>query len=282
MRPDAFKDQVAIITGASSGIGRALALQLAGQGAKVAIAARRTDRLEQVAAECRSLGGVVLVVPTDVTLEEQCRLLVEKTVDTFGRLDMLINNAGLTVVSPFEKFPDLGLFRHILDVNFYGAVHCSYHALPHLKKAAGRLVAVSSLAGKAAIPFNSSYVSSKYALHGFYDALRMELAPAGVSVTVVCPYWVVSEFHEAQLNRRGIPVGPRGRALYTKRTMTSEKCARMTLRAAHARRRELLMGPGWLAGWLKLLAPGFTDWFLVKIFLEPAIRRARSGKIKTT
>jgi short-subunit dehydrogenase len=206
---------------------------------------------------------------------------VEKTITKYGRLDMLINNAGLTTVSLFDKFPDLRLFRHTLDVNFYGAVYCTYYALPHLKQSKGRIVAMSSLGGKAAIPFNTPYISSKYALHGFYDALRMELSQHGVSVTVICPYWVVSEFHEAQLNKDGVPRGPRGRTIYTKKMMTAERCAQITLRAAHKRRREVLMGPGMLAVWLKFLAPGILDWFSVKMILEPIIRRAkREGSVK--
>jgi short-subunit dehydrogenase len=282
MKTELFYKQVAIVTGASAGIGKALALQLAGQGAKVAIAARRAERLEEVAAECRTLGGEVLVVPTDVTDETQCKLLVEKTVSTFGRLDLLINNAGLAASALFDEFLDLNLFRHTLDVNFYGAVNCTYYALPHLKQTRGRIVAISSLGGKAAIPYNTPYCSSKYALHGFCDSLRMELSQSGVSVTVICPWWVATEFHAAQLNKDGIPRGAaRGRDMYTKKTMSAERCAEITLKAAHRRQREVLMGPGWLAVWLKVLAPGLLDWLAVKVFLEPVIRRTRAAEAKS-
>jgi short-subunit dehydrogenase len=267
---------VVIVTGASAGIGRALALQLASQGAKLAIAARRVERLEQVAAECRALGSDVLVIPTDVTDEAQCKNLVEQTLAAFGRLDMLINNAGLAASALFDEFPDLHLFRQTMNVNFYGAVHCSYYAIPYLKQSMGRIVAVSSLGGKAAIPYNTPYCASKYALHGFYDALRMELASHGVSVTVVCPSWVVTEFHEAQMDKNGVPHGARGRTIYSKRTMTADQCAGITLRAAHKRCREVLMGLGVLTVWLKTLAPGLVDWLAIKVFLEPAIRRAKA------
>ena len=280
MRQDAFRNQVAIVTGASTGIGRALALQLSDQGAKVVLAARRADRLEQVAGECRALGGDAMVVPTDVSDEAQCKTLVERTVTTFGRLDMLINNAGLAASALLDEFPDLHLFKHTMEVNFYGAVFCTYYALPYLKQSTGRIVAISSVGGKAAIPYNTPYCASKYALHGFFDALRMELYPNGVSVTVVCPYWVVTEFHEAQLNKDGVPRGPRGRSIYTNKMMTAERCARITIRAALKRHREVLMGPGTLAVWLKLIAPGFLDWFSVKMFLEPVIRRAKAAQSK--
>ena len=190
----------------------------------------------------------------------------------------VINNAGLAVSGLFADFPDLHLFKHVLDVNFYGAVYCTYYAIPYLKQTRGRIVAISSLSGKAAIPFNTPYISSKHAMHGFYDALRMELSSHGISVTVVCPYWVVTEFAEAQMDKNGVPRGARGRALYTKKMMTADQCTEITLRAAYKRRREVLMGPGGLTVWLKILAPGFVDWLAVKVFLEPAIRRAKAAQ----
>lgn len=279
MKADAFRGQVALITGASAGIGRALALQLAAQGASVGLAARRAERLEQVAAECRALGGEALILPTDVTDEAQCRAAVEKIVAHFGQLDMLINNAGLAVVAPLSEHPDLRLFRHTMEVNFHGTVSCTYHALPHLVASHGRIVGISSMAGKAALPYNTPYCASKYALHGFYDALRMELAPQGVSVTVVCPWWVATEFHAAQLTKEGAPVGAeRGQDIYTARTMSAERCAAIALRAACRRRREVLMGPGAPLAWLKALAPGLVDWIAVKVVLEPIIRRARAAQ----
>jgi len=273
-----FQGQVVIVTGASAGIGEALALQLANQGAKVVIAARRAERLEEVAAECRSLGGEVLAVPTNVSDEAQCKALIEKAVEKFGRLDLLVNNAGLAASALFDEFPNLGLFKHTVDVNFYGVVYCTYYALPFLKQTKGRIVAISSLGGKAALPYNTPYCASKYALHGFYDALRMELRQHGVSCTVICPSWVATEFHEAQLNKDGVPRGAAGRAYYTKRTMTAEHCAQITLNAAFKRRREVVMGPGGLAVWLKALAPGFVDWLAVKVFLGAAVRRARTSR----
>ncbi|HLO15410.1 MAG TPA: SDR family oxidoreductase [Anaerolineales bacterium] len=276
MKSDAFNDQVVIVTGASAGIGKSLALILASQCAKVVIAARRVERLEQIAEQCHVFCGEVTVVPTDVSDEAQCKALIEKTIAMYGRLDMLINNAGLAASALFDEFPDLCLFKHTMDVNFYGAVYCTYYALPYLKKSHGRIVAVSSLGGKAAIPYNAPYCSSKYALHGFYDSLRMELHQHGVSCTVVCPWWVATEFHESQLNKDGVPRGARGRAYYTKRTMTADQCAKIVLNAAEKRRREVLMGPGPLAAWFKVIAPGLLDWLTFKVFLEPAIRRAKA------
>jgi NAD(P)-dependent dehydrogenase (short-subunit alcohol dehydrogenase family) len=280
MKTDVFRDQVVIITGASSGIGKSLALQLAGQGAKVVVAARRAERLEEVAEECRQRGGEALVVPTNVSNEAQCNELIEKTVAVFGRLDMLINNAGLAVVALFREYPDLHLFRHAMDINFYGAVHCTYYALPYLMQTKGRIVTVSSLGGKGGLPYNTSYTASKYALHGLYDSLRMEMHPHGVSITMICPYWVVTEFHEAMLDKKGTPRGKQGRAIYTKKMMTAERCAEITLDAAYKRRREVLMGPGKLLNWLKLIAPGLLDWLSIKTILEPIAKRTSVGKIE--
>ena len=280
MKKDMFRGQVVIVTGASSGIGRSCALQLAGQGAKVALAARRADLLEQVAAECRQRGGEALVVPTDISDEVQCEALVEKTVAAFGQINMLVNNAGLAASALFDEFPDLKLFKRTMDVNFYGAAYCTYYALPHLKRTGGRVVMISSLGGKAALPYNTPYCSSKFALHGFSDTLRMELKPHGVSVTVVCPSWVATGFHEAQMDKNGTPRGPRGRAYYKKNTMTSDRCAQIVLDAAFKRRREVLMSIGGLAVWLKVIAPSLVDWLSVKMFLEPAIKRAKAGKVE--
>ena len=280
MKADAFRDQTVIVTGASSGIGRALALQLAGQGAKVALAARRADLLEQVAAACRQAGGEALAVPTDIADEVQCRMLVEKTVATFDRLDLLVNNAGLAVIARLEDYSNLDLFRHTMDVNFYGAVSCTYHALPYLKRTHGRIVAISSLGGKAALPYNTPYVASKFAMHGFFDSLRMELMQHGVSVTIICPSWVVTGFNEARLDKNGVPKGESGRAIYSKKTMSAGRCAEITLQAAAKRRREVLMGPGHLAAWLNVLAPGLVDWIAVNLFLKAAARRERQNNKK--
>ena len=277
MKTDVFRDQVVIVTGASAGIGKSLALLLAGQGAKVALAARRAEQLELVAEECLQRGGESLVVPTDVSNEAQCKALVEKTVATFGKLDMLVNNAGLAVVARLEDYSNLTLFKHTIDVNFYGAVYCTYYALQYLKQSNGRIVAVSSLGGKMQAPYNSAYVSSKFAMQGFFDSLRIELIRHGVSVTIICPYWVVTGFHEAQLDKDGVPRGSRGRGIYTEKMMTAEHCAEIILQAAYKRKRELMMGPGNLIAWLKLLSPGLVDRFVIS-FLKAAVRREQENR----
>jgi short-subunit dehydrogenase len=271
-RPD-FRDHAVIITGASSGIGRSLALRLADQGAQVVLAARSVERLGALAQACGHRGGRALVVPTDVSDEAQCRALVERAVDEYGRLDMLINSAGVGLVARLDELPDLSLFKHVLDVNFGGALHCTYYALPGLKESKGRLVNISSLGGRVAIPHNAAYIASKFALEGFSESLRTELRTDGVSVTVISPYWVVTEFHERYLDKDGRPKGPGGRAIYASGTMTADRCARIILEAAHRRKREVVMRPGRFALWCKLLAPNLLDRLVLRFFLRPAVRR---------
>ncbi len=273
-----YQGKAVVVTGASSGIGRALALRLADQGARIALAARDAQRLDALAEECRQRGGTAIAVPTDVTDEAQCKALIERTVAEFGRLDVLINNAGIGATGLLEELPDLTVFRQVMDVNFHGTVACTYYAVKHLKQTQGRIVNISSLGGKSPLPYNTNYIASKHAVHGFSDSLRMELAQAGVSVTLICPYWVVTEFHERLMDKDGTPRGPQGRAIYSQKTMTADQCAAITLKAAAKRKREVLMGPGWWAVWLRLIAPGLADRITITMVLKPAARRVKKAQ----
>ena len=280
MTTNTFREKTVVVTGASSGIGKALTLQLADEGAWLALAAREVQRLDALVLECQQRGGKAIAIPTDVADESQCCTLIQRTRETYGRIDMLVNNAGMAVVSKLEDLPDLHHFKQVMDVNFYGMVYCTYYALPHIKEASGRIVNVSSLGGVIAIPFNTSYIASKFAVNGFSDSLRMELTKAGVSVTVICPYWVVTEFHERYLDRNGKPKGPSGRAIYTDKTMTANRCAQIILKAARRRKREVLMGPGRMGVWLKLIAPNLVDKMVVEAVLRPAAKRVSEDDIK--
>ena len=280
MTTDTFREKTVVVTGASSGIGKALTLQLADEGAWLALAAREVQRLNALVLECQQRGGKAIAIPTDVADESQCCTLIQRTRETYGRIDMLVNNAGMAVVSKLEDLPDLHHFKQVMDVNFYGMVYCTYYALPYIKEASGRIVNVSSLGGVMAIPFNTSYIASKFAVNGFSDSLRMELTKAGVSVTVICPYWVVTEFHERYLDRNGKPKGPSGRGIYTDKTMTANRCAQIILKAARRRKREVLMGPGRMGVWLKLIAPNLVDKMVVEAVLRPAAKRVSEDDIK--
>jgi len=267
-----------IITGASSGIGKALSLRLAQEGAWLALAARDSVRLEALASDCQQLGGRAIALPMDVSDESQCQKMIQHARDHYGRIDMLINNAGMSVVSKLEELSDLCLFKQVMEVNFYGAVHCTFHALLHLKESRGRIVNVSSVGGLLAAPYNTPYVSSKFAMNGFSESLCMELSSDGVSVTLICPYWVITEFHERYLDKKGNPKGPSGRALYIKNMMTAEQCADIIMEAARGRKRQVVMSPGGLGMWLKLLVPEWMDKLTIQRFLKPVAKRLGEKK----
>jgi short-subunit dehydrogenase len=248
-----------IITGASAGIGEALAVALSARGANVALAARDAQALERVKARCEAAGGRALVVPTDVGDPAACRQLVERTVAAFGGVDVLVNNAGITMHSRFEDVKDLDLFERIMRINYLGAVHCTYHALPHLKARKGLLVAVSSLTGKTGVPTRTGYAASKHAMQGFFDSLRIELLGTGTDVLVVSPGFVATDIRARALGPEGKPLGESQRD-ESGPTMDVETCANIILRAMEKRERDVVMTlTGRVGQVLKLVAPGLLD-----------------------
>lgn len=196
--------RVALLTGASSGIGRATALRLGSLGVRTALAARTESALEEVAGQIRAAGSEALAVPTDVTDAEQCRLAVSRTVERFGRLDMLICCAGVSMRSRFEE-TDLAAIEQLFRVNFWGTLYPTRYAIPHLKTTRGSLVAVSSLVGKRGTPTYAAYGASKFAVQGLYESLRLELAPDGIHVGVVSPGHVATPLRDNVLGPDGKP-----------------------------------------------------------------------------
>lgn len=252
-----FRDNVVVLTGASAGIGKAIALQLADQGACLMLAARDEARLDEVARECRARGARAECTPTDVAQEEDCERLIGSTVASFGRVDTLINNAGISMVSRFDQIGDLRAVERIMRVNYFGSVYCTHYALPYLKLTRGRIVGVSSLTGKTGVPTRSAYAASKHAMAGFFDSLRIELMESGVSVTMIYPGFVATEIRTRGIGPGGGPAphGNRGAD-----TMSADECARLTIAAAAERRREVVMTLQAKVGmWLKLLAPDMVD-----------------------
>ncbi len=253
-----FTDKVVIITGASSGIGRELAHQLAGQGAWLALAARNTVRLEEARVECVQRGGKAVVIPTDVSIQAQCAEMVELTMQEYGHIDALVNNAGITMWGKFEEISDVGFLEQIMRVNYFGSMYCTHYALPHLKQTKGLIVGISSLTGKTGVPTRSGYAASKHAMVGFFDSLRIELAPYGVGVSMIYPGFVASEV-------RARALGPDGKPLMTSpvresEVMTVEKCAQLIVNTMTGRKRELVMTlRGKVGQWIKLIAPGLVD-----------------------
>ena len=187
MKRDYFKGKVMIITGASSGIGLASAKLFASLGAKLVLAARSQDKLEEIASGIsHDSGSDVLCVKTDVSVEEDCRNLIDKAVARFGRIDVLVNNAGLSMRALFRDL-DLPVIKTLMDVNFWGTVYCTKYALPYLLESKGSVVGVISIAGYAGLPARTGYASSKYAIRGFLDTLRIEHLYDGLHVMVFAP-----------------------------------------------------------------------------------------------
>ncbi|WP_341916121.1 SDR family oxidoreductase [Polaromonas sp. YR568] len=252
-----------VITGASDGIGAEMARQLAQRhGAAVALvlAARNEEALHAVATQCRAGGAAALVVRTDVSEPAQCRALISTAVEAFGQIDALINNAGMSAQALFEdvKTDDLGWYEDLMRINLWGSVWCTHAALPHLKQSRGSLVAVSSLAGLVGVPGRTAYSASKFAMTGFFEALRAELKTAGVSVTTAYPGVVATQIRYRGFNAAGAPAGASG--LKEDDAMSVETCARLILDGMDQRAREVVMTPkGKLGRWLKLLAPGAVE-----------------------
>ena len=187
MSTNPFQDKVAIVTGASAGIGRATAVALAKEGACLALASRNSEALSALAEELKAAGRQVLVIPTDVTQREQVEGLVQKVIAQWGRVDILVSNAGEYIRAPIIEL-DPATIQHSLDVNFFGGVYCAKAVLPHmLTQKSGHIVFVTSMDGKIGLPPDAPYVSAKFALTGFCEVLRQEVRESGISVTNVLP-----------------------------------------------------------------------------------------------
>ena len=253
--------KVIVITGSSDGIGAEMARQLArsdGAGVALVLAARNAAALQQVAAECAATGAQTLVVPTDVSQQAQCQALVAAAVARFGRIDILINNAGRSAHALLEEVADLAWYEELMRINLWGSVWCTHAALPYLKQSRGGIVAVSSLAGLIGVPGRTAYSATKFAMGGFFEALRAELKPAGVSVTLAYPGVVATQIRYRGFNAAG---GALGRSsLKEDKAMPVEECAGLIVAGMKARRREVVMSTkGKLGRWLKLLAPGLVE-----------------------
>lgn len=252
-----FADKVVVVTGASEGIGRAFCLELAAGRPKLVLAARNEARLNDVARQCQERGAQVLVVPTDVTLVEDCKRLIDKTVAVFGGVDVLVNNAGITMWANFDETSDVSLVKRVMAVNFHSVAYCTHFALPYLKRSQGRLVGVASLAGLIGVPGHSIYGASKHAIFGFLNSLRIELAAYGVSVTIISPDFVATELHQRGLRGDGSLMQQR---LDTRRYMPPDECAHLMVSAIARRKRQLVTSPrGKLAAFARDLVPGLVD-----------------------
>jgi short-subunit dehydrogenase len=253
--------KVIIITGASDGIGAEMARQLAhrhGAGVALVLAARNASMLELVAADCAAAGAQTMVAPTDVSVQAQCLALVAAAVARFGRIDALINNAGRSAHALLEEVEDLGWYEELMRINLWGSVWCTHAALPHLRRSRGAIVAVSSLAGLVGVPGRTAYSATKFAMGGFFEALRAEVKAAGVGVTLAYPGVVATQIRHRGYNAAGGQLGHS--SLKEDKAMPVEECAALILDGMERRKREVVMSAkGKLGRWLKLIAPGVVE-----------------------
>ena len=201
-----MKNKLVIVSGASSGIGRACAIRFAQKGANIVLAARSEEKLKEVSAEISKYGVDVLAVATDVSNEQDCMRLIEVTLTKFGRIDILVNNAGISMRAAFADL-DVNVLKKVMDVNFWGAVYCTRYAIASILENKGSVVGVSSIAGYKGLPGRTGYSSSKFAMHGFLEALRIENIKKGLHVLIACPGFTASNIRNSALAGDGSSQG---------------------------------------------------------------------------
>ncbi|MBI9038635.1 MAG: SDR family oxidoreductase [Bacteroidales bacterium] len=257
-----MKNKVVIISGASSGIGKALAEEFSKRGSKVVMAARNFDKLEEIATILKQNNKNVLTVKTDVSKEDQCKRLVEKTIESFGQIDILINNAGISMRAIFEEL-DLKVIRDLMNVNFWGTVYCTKYALPYLLKSHGSVVGVSSIGGYKGLPGRTGYSASKFAIHGFLEVLRIENLKKNLHVMIACPGFTSSNIRNTALGKDGNQQGesPRDES----KMMSAEKVANYIANAIKKRKRSLILtGQGKMTVFLNKFIPSYLDKIVYK------------------
>ena len=259
-----MKGKVAIVTGASSGIGLATVKEFASRGASVVLAARNTSKLESTVQELNSQYGNdvdgksrFIAVTADVSKEEDCKNLVAKSVEHFGRIDILVNNAGISMRAMFKDL-DLSVIRNLMDVNFWGTVYCTKYALPYLLEAKGSVVGVISIAGFKGLPARTGYSSSKFAIYGFLDTLRIEHLHDGLHVMVFAPGFTTSNIRNVALTADGSQQGETPRD--EDKMMSAEEVAARMAKGIIKRKSQIVLTPiGNLTVWLNKCFPRLVD-----------------------
>lgn len=253
-----LRDKIVVITGASSGIGKSLAYEFAKRGANLILAARQFVTLCGITEDIERLYQVKAVaVQCDVTNEEDCDHLVKQALATFGKVDVLVNNAGISMRALF-KDADIDVLKKVMDVNFWGTVYCTKHALPEILKTKGTIVGISSIAGYKGLPGRTGYSASKFAMNGFLDALRVENLKTRIHVLTACPGFTASNIRNTALNKAGKQQGES--TLNEQKMMTSDEAAKIIVKGVEKRSRTLVMtGQGKLTVFLNKVAPGLLD-----------------------
>ena len=254
---NALNGKVVVITGASSGIGEAMAKVYAKMGAKVVLGARSEEKLATLTEEIEREGGKAAYCATDVTKAEDCKVLIDKAVETFGGIDVLICNAGISMRAIFDDV-DLSVLHRLMDVNFWGTVYCAKYALPYLQASKGSLVGISSVAGLHGLPGRTGYSASKYAMTGLLETIRIENIKKGLHVMVACPGFTASNVRFSALVADGSQQGSTPRE--EGKMMTAEEVARIVAKGIAKRTRLCLMeSEGRATHFVKKFAPGFLD-----------------------
>ena len=253
-----IKGKVVVITGASSGIGLALAESFAGAGAKLVLAARNLAKLQEIATNLKlKYASEVITVGVDVSKEVQCQNLISQSIKNFGQIDVLINNAGISMRAIFEEV-DLKVLSEVMDINFWGTVFCTKHALPELLKTKGVIVGVSSIAGYKGLPGRTGYSASKFAMQGFLESVRVENLYKGLSVLIACPGFTASNIRSVARSKDGLPQGES--PMNEKNIMQPEQVAQAILRAVEQRKRTLVLTTqGKFTVWLAKHFPALAD-----------------------
>ena len=262
-----MKDKVVIITGASSGIGKALAYEFGRKGALVALAARNPEKLQEIVADLQKLGIQAMAVQTDVTIEKDCQLLIEKTLERYGHIDVLINNAGISMRALFADL-QLDVMRRLMDTNYWGTVYCTKFALPHLLESNGSLVGVISIGGYIGMPGRCAYAASKFAVRGFLDTVRVENRKTGLHVLVAAPGFTTSNIRRSALLGDGSTQG--GTPRDETHMMSSEEVATHIYNAVVKRKRQLILTflEGKFSVFLGKFLPELLDKLIYKTFAK--------------
>jgi short-subunit dehydrogenase len=259
-----FTDKVVIVTGGSDGIGKALIGLLIESGAKVATCGRQYDKLYALQLEYSQF--MLHTMVCDVSHEDECKRFIHSTVETFGTIDILINNAGISMRSLFDD-AETDVIRRLMDVNFMGSVYCTKEALPYIISQKGTIVGISSTAGYRGLPGRSGYSASKFALQGWLEALRTELYDTGVHVMWVSPGFTTSNIRNAALNSEGVGQGES--PMDESKLMSAETCAKYILGAIEKRKRVLVLTfTGKLTVFLNRFFPSLTDKLIHRYYFK--------------
>jgi len=261
-----MKNKVVIITGGSSGIGKALALTFGKAGSKVVITGRNEERLSLVGQELDALNISNLCLKLDVANESDNDTLVIETIKTFGKIDILINNAGISMRALFEEI-EMDAFKKVMDINFYGTLYATKYCLPHILKSKGSIVGVSSINGYRGTPARTAYTASKFAVNGFFESLRTEVMHRGVHVLVACPGFTGTNIRKAALTADGSIQGDTPRD--ENKMMTAEEVASHIFTAIKKRKRDIVLTTqGKLAVFLNKWMPARMDKIVFNVFAK--------------